>query len=77
MLAGVIIPRYIGHEPENEQVHPRFFRAYYLDKSTFCSLGMEYDIMPIVKEINDLHKRLLQFRNKGGRLPSQREILNN
>lgn len=73
MLAGMIVPSYVGTEPQNQQVPPKFFRAYYLEKATFCSLDMEYDMLPIVKEINDLHKRLEQFKNTGGRLPAKKE----
>jgi len=69
MLAGFIVPSYVGLKPQNQQVPPKFFRAYYLDKATFCSLDMEYDMMPIIKEINDLHKRLEKFKDSGGRLP--------
>lgn len=68
LMAGVIIPQHIGYREQNEQVPPRFFRAYYVDEGVFCSLDMEYELSPIVNQINELHKRFRLSRETGGRL---------
>lgn len=71
MLSGVIIPSYVGNKREaNGGLRRDFFRAYYIRESTFCVLGLEYDIIPIVYELNELHKKLIKCNNDGGRLPS-------
>jgi hypothetical protein len=71
MLSGMIIPSYVGDKPGAKGgLEPDFFRAYYIPESTFCVLGLEYHIMPIVYEINELHKKLIKSNHDGGRLPS-------
>jgi hypothetical protein len=69
ILSGTIIPTYVGYKPLENQIKPSFFRAYYLEESTFCVLDIEYDILPIVKELTRLHKLLLKAIEDGGRLP--------
>jgi hypothetical protein len=71
MLSGVIIPSYVGDKPEvNGGLLPNFFRAYYIQESTFCVLGLEYDMMPVVYELTELHKKLIESNSDGGKLPS-------
>ncbi|GGA95774.1 hypothetical protein [Mucilaginibacter rubeus] len=68
LIAGVIVPQHIGYRKRDEQVPPKFFRAYYVDEGVFCSLDMEYELEPIVNEIEQLHQRFRSSRDAGGLL---------
>jgi hypothetical protein len=69
LIAGTIIPSYVGYQSGSDELKPNFFRAYYLDKAVFCVLDNEYSIVPIIKEVTELHQQLLKLQNEGGRLP--------
>lgn len=54
--SGTIIPKYVG--PKNNSEETKIFRAYFTDKHTFSILGLEYQLYPILRDINVLHLML-------------------
>ena len=60
------MPKYVG--PITYVDDSRiFFRAYFYDKQVFKMLNVEYEIKPIIDEINRIHEILLLQQENGGR----------
>jgi len=55
-ITGTIIPLYVGPRINLEAKH--IFRGYYTDAEAFTILGIEYPIIPIVEEVERIHKIL-------------------
>lgn len=63
---GIVMPKYVG--PITYVNDSRiFFRAYFYDKQIFKMLNVEYEIKPIIDEINRIHEILLLQQENGGR----------
>lgn len=62
-IAGMVMPKYVG--PITCVDDPTiFFRAYFFDKQIFKILNVEYEIKPIIDEVNRIHEiLLLQLEN--------------
>ena len=50
-IVGVITPSYVGCEFEDNGVPNHFFRAFFIDTGIFETLGVRYEIQPIVDEL--------------------------
>lgn len=57
-IVGHILPAYVGGEIESGGVPVHLFRAFYLDTGVFETLGVRYEIQPIVDELCHLHQRV-------------------
>lgn len=68
-VAGVILPTYVGPLQVPGGVPTHRFRAYYTDIGVLEVLGVRLELQPIVDEIHDLHNRLVNCGERGGRLP--------
>ena len=63
---GKIMQKYVGpitYVDDNRT----FFRAYFYDKDIFKMFNVEYEIHPIIDEINRIHEILLVQQKNGGR----------
>jgi len=72
LVAGVILPTYVGSPGEQQEVPTHFFRAYYTDIGVFEILGERFEMAPILEEVEELHDRLLAAACNGSRIPYQR-----
>lgn len=61
--AGSIIPRYVGSRINKEATV--IFRAYFIEEAVFKIFDLEYELLPILKEIKTLHIMLEQDMIKG------------
>jgi hypothetical protein len=64
---GLVIPKYVGPISYINDDTRIFFRAYFYDIQVFKMLNVEYEIKPIINEINRIHKILLLQQENGGR----------
>jgi|TARA_B110001469_G_C9413702_1_gene211531 hypothetical protein len=55
-IVGNIFPAYVGPEMPRGAVPYHFFRAFFTDSGTFESLGLRFEIQPIVVELYDLYR---------------------
>jgi hypothetical protein len=55
-IVGHILPSYVGYMPVNEQVPYHLFRAFFVDTAIFETLGVQYELDPIVEEIAKLYE---------------------
>ena len=69
LVAGVVLPSYVGPSAPDATVPTHLFRAYYTDIGVFEILGDRFPIQPIYDEIERLHDRLERCAQSGGRLP--------
>jgi hypothetical protein len=72
LVAGVILPTYVGPLGEHNEVPTFLFRAYYTDIGVFEVLGERFEMAPILEEVEELHERLLAAACDGSRIPYQR-----
>lgn len=70
LVAGVILPSYVGPEVPETDVPTYLFRAYCTDIGVFEILGDRFAVQPIYDEIDRLHERLVKCVESGGRLPA-------
>jgi len=73
LLAGVILPTYVGPMPIEPEIPTHLFRAYYTDVGVFEILGQRFEVQPVVDALHDIHNRLLQCAQTGGRIPYANE----
>lgn len=69
LVAGRILPTYLGPLGEEPEVPTFLFRAYYTDVGVFEVIGKRFEMTPILDAIQDLHDRLVKCSSNGGRLP--------
>lgn len=69
-LVGCIFPEFVAPRPQEDGVPGHFFRAYFIDCGVFRLLDAEYEIEPIVREIQRINALLIEADTNGGRLPS-------
>jgi hypothetical protein len=62
---GIVMPKYVGPIAYVDDARI-FFRAYFYDKQVFKMLNVEYEIKPIIDEINRIHEILLLQQENGG-----------
>ena len=55
-IVGNIYPAYVGPEMSRDAVPYHFFRAFFTDSGTFESLGLRFEIQPIVDELYELYR---------------------
>lgn len=72
LVAGVILPTYVGPLGELHEVPTHLFRAYYTDIGVFEVLGERFEMGPILEEVEELHERLLAAACNGSRIPYRR-----
>lgn len=72
LVAGIILPTYVGPLGEQYEVPRHLFRAYYTDIEVFEVLGERFEMAPILEEVEELHERLLAAACNGSRIPNQR-----
>jgi hypothetical protein len=65
-ISGIVMPQYVGPITYVDDVRI-FFRAYFYDKQIFKMLDVEYQIKPIIVEINRIHEILLLQQERGDR----------
>lgn len=70
LLAGVVLPTYVGPLRGESEVPTHLFRAYYTDVGVFEALGQRFEMLPILEEINRLHSSLQACAANGYRIPS-------
>jgi hypothetical protein len=70
LVAGVIVPTYVGPLDAESEVPTHLFRAYYTDVAVMEILGHRFQVQPVLDEIQMLHERLLRCAEAGGRIPS-------
>ena len=56
-IVGRIFPAYVGPEMVRDNVPYHFFRALFTDSGTFESLGLRFEMQPIVDELYSLYRR--------------------
>lgn len=64
-VVGNIIPNHVGLEPEGNGVPFHVFRAFYNRIGVFEVLGQRFELQPVVDEIYDIHRKLLNFAELG------------
>jgi hypothetical protein len=64
---GIFLPEYVGPKPTDEGIPGHFFRAYFVETSTFRLLDEEYEMEPLSNEIFYVHGRLSYMNENGGR----------
>jgi hypothetical protein len=69
LVAGVILPMYVGPTPAVPEVPTFLFRAYYTDVGVFEVFGHRYEMEPILAEIESLDERLRDCTKRGSRIP--------
>ncbi|HET7584592.1 MAG TPA: hypothetical protein VFK13_06765 [Gemmatimonadaceae bacterium] len=69
LIAGVILPTYVGPLNGEPEVPTHFFRAYYTNIGVFEVLGNRFEMTPFLEEIQGLHARLWACGQSGGRIP--------
>jgi hypothetical protein len=69
LATGVILPTYVGPLDDGPQLPVHLFRAYYTDTGVFEALGQRFEMLPILREIEDLHGVLVGCAEIGGRIP--------
>ncbi len=74
LVAGVILPTYVGPMRADSAAPTHYFRAYYTDVGVFEILGHRFHIQPLLDEIQTLHKRLLRCAEAGSRIPHSTEM---
>jgi len=55
-IVGNIYPAYVGPEMPRDGVPYHFFRAFFTDSGTFESLGLRFEIQPIVADLYELYR---------------------
>jgi len=73
LVAGVIVPTYVGPMQGAPEVPTSLFRAYYTDVAVFEILGQRFDIEPVLDELQGIHNRLLDCCEAGGRIPYSKQ----
>jgi hypothetical protein len=64
-ITGHIVPFFVGRTPEDSQVPLHIFRAYYLDTGIFVVLGKQFNIRPILDEVERIHVLLHRCSKSG------------
>ena len=54
-IVGVVIPEFVGVEAKDDGVPIHFFRAFFIDTGEFKTLGVRYEIQPIVDELYKIY----------------------
>tara|TARA_B110000908_G_scaffold84264_1_gene100695 strand:- start:3444 stop:4043 length:600 start_codon:yes stop_codon:yes gene_type:complete len=54
-IVGNILPSYVGYMPVDEQLPYHLFRAFFVDTAVFETLGVQYELDPILEEIGKLY----------------------
>lgn len=68
VAGSIFINRVVFNSAELNEV-TFVFRAYVVNEFKFISLSREVFLIPIIKEIYRIHNLLIEFSDKGGRLP--------
>ena len=71
LVAGRILPTYVGPLGKDPEVPTYLFRAYYTNVGVFEVLGKRFEMLPILDALRDLHNRLVLCTNAGGRIPDR------
>lgn len=69
LVAGIILPTYVGPLGPEPEVPAHLFRAYYTNVGVFEVLGERFDMTPILEEVERLHDQLLAAARHGKRIP--------
>lgn len=64
-VVGTIIPNHVGLEPEDNGVPYHVFRAFYYRIGVFEVLGQKFQLQPVVNEIYEIHRKLIDFVEAG------------
>jgi hypothetical protein len=65
VVAGRILPTYVGPLDGDLEVPTHFFRAYYTNEGVFEVLGERFEMKPILEEVEALHARLEECGRRG------------
>jgi len=66
LLAGRILPTYVGPVGPTPEIPTFLFRAYYTDVAVFEILGERVQMQPILDALRELHDRLIDCSLNGG-----------
>lgn len=69
LLAGHVLPTYVGPLGPAPEVPTILFRAYYTDCAVLEVLGLRFEMEPLLNAIQDLHQSLRDCARTGWRLP--------
>jgi hypothetical protein len=69
LVAGHILPTYVGPLGPDPEVPTYLFRAYYTDVGVFEILGKRFEMQPLLDALKELHERLVECGSNGRRLP--------
>jgi len=65
--AGEIIPQDVRAEIPISEVPLHIFKGFYINQRVFILLGKQYEILPLVSAIEEIHEKLSMFMNNGCR----------
>ncbi|KAF3984548.1 MAG: hypothetical protein HFP81_01700 [Methylococcales symbiont of Hymedesmia sp. n. MRB-2018] len=54
-VVGRVLPAYVGGAIESNGVPVHLFRAFYIDIGIYETLGIRYEVQPIVDELCKIH----------------------
>lgn len=68
--SGVFLPSEVKVDFEKSEVPLHIFKGFFINPRVFVLLGTEYELAPIVKEVERIHNLLVGCVNAGYRFPS-------
>ena len=68
LVAGHIMTTYVGPSGLRPEVPTSFFRAYFTDVAVLEVLGKQFELSPVLEEVEALHVQLRRCVDEGGRL---------
>ncbi|MEG3127009.1 hypothetical protein SC171_05510 [Pantoea cypripedii] len=66
---GEFQPYNVQFRPSSEDIPTHIFKGFYINNRVFVLLGNEYELLPIVSEIEHIHDSLVACVNAGYRFP--------
>lgn len=68
---GEFVPHDVRAEIPKSEVPLHIFKGFYINPRVFVLLGKEYDLLPIVAEVERIHDLLMQCVNSGYRFKNE------
>ena len=66
---GEFLPQDVREEIPNSEIPLHIFKGFYTNPRVFVLLGNEYEMLPIIDEIERIHDLLVDCAKSGYRLP--------
>lgn len=64
-IVGYVLPEYVGPKPADDDIPCHYFRAYYWDYGVFRILDQEFNMVPIITELQLIHNQLITMDEHG------------